>query len=61
MKGAFMNKATVNEAFVYTPQTYKEVSAYVIIATVAVAVMLLAIYIPETKVIGQGLDYNLIP
>jgi len=56
-----MNKATVNEPFVYTPQTYKEVSAYVIIATVAVAVMLLAIYIPETKVIGQGLDYNLIP
>ena len=61
MKGAFMNKATVNEPFVYTPQTYKEVSAYIIIATVAVAVMLLAIYIPETKVIGQGLDYNLIP
>ncbi len=61
MKGAFMNKATVNEPFVYTHQTYKEVSAYVIIATVAVAVMLLAIYIPETKVIGQGLDYNLIP
>ena len=24
-------------------------------------VMLLAIYVPETKVIGQGLDYNLVP
>ena len=61
MKGAFMNKATFNEPFVYAPQTYKEVGVYVTIAAVAVAVMLLAIYIPETKVIGQGLDYNFIP
>jgi len=34
---------------------------YGVIATVAFLVMLLAIYIPETKVIGQGLDYTLIP
>jgi len=27
----------------------------------AFIIMLIAIYIPETKVIGQGLDYNLIP
>jgi hypothetical protein len=61
MKGAFMNKATFNEPFVYAPQTYKGLGAYGILTAVALTVMLLAIYIPETKVIGQGLDYNLVP
>ena len=61
MKGVFMNKTTFNEPFVYAPQTYKKIGAYGLIATVAFLVMLLAIYIPETKVIGQGLDYTLIP
>ena len=61
MKRAFMNKTTFNEPFVYAPQTYKGLGAYGIIAAVAFAVMLLVIYIPETKVIGQGLDYNLVP
>ena len=56
-----MNKATFNEPFVYAPQTYKSMGAFSIVAIVAFIVMLLAIYIPETKVIGQGLDYTLIP
>ncbi len=56
-----MNKATYTEPFVYAPQTYKSMGAFGIIAVTAFIVMLLAIYIPETKVIGQGLDYILIP
>ena len=61
MKGVFMNKATYTEPFVYAPQSYKSMGAFGIVAIVAFIVMLLAIYIPETKVIGQGLDYILIP
>jgi len=61
MKGVFMNKATFNESFVYAPQTYKKLGAYGVIAIFAFIIMLLAIYVPETKVIGQGLDYNLVP
>jgi len=56
-----MNKATHSEPFVSAPQTYKSIGAYGIIAIAAFIVMLLAIYVPETKVIGQGLDYNLFP
>ena len=61
MKGVFMNKATYTEPFVYAPQSYKSMGAFGIVAIVAFIVILLAIYIPETKVIGQGLDYILIP
>jgi hypothetical protein len=61
MKGVFMNKATYTEPFVYAPQSYKSMGAFGIVAIVAFIVILLAIYIPETKVIGQGLDYTLIP
>tara|TARA_B100001996_G_C18324526_1_gene463832 strand:- start:216 stop:401 length:186 start_codon:yes stop_codon:yes gene_type:complete len=61
MKGVFMNKATYTEPFVYAPQSYKSMGAFGIVAIVAFIVMLLAIYIPETKVISQGLDYILIP
>jgi len=61
MKGVFMNKATYTEPFVYAPQTYKSMGAFGIVAIAAFVVMLLSIYIPETKIIGQGLDYNLIP
>ena len=61
MKGVLMNKATYTEPFVYAPQTYKSMGAFGIVAIAAFVVMLLSIYIPETKVIGQGLDYNLIP
>ena len=61
MKGVFMNKATYTEPFVYAPQTYKSMGAFGMIAVAAFIVILLAIYIPETKVIGQGLDYTLIP
>ncbi len=61
MKGVFMNKATYTEPFVYAPQSYKSMGAFGIVAIVAFIVMLLAIYIPETKIIGQGLDYTLIP
>ena len=61
MKGVFMNKATCTEPFVYAPQSYKSMGAFGIVAIVAFIVMLLAIYIPETKVISQGLDYILIP
>jgi len=56
-----MNKATYTEPFVYAPQTYKSMGAFGIVAIAAFVVMLLSIYIPETKIIGQGLDYNLIP
>ena len=56
-----MNKTTYTEPFVSAPQTYKSIGAYGILAIAAFIVMLLAIYIPETKVIGQGLDYILIP
>jgi len=56
-----MNKATYTEPFVYAPQSYKSMGAFGIVAIVAFIVILLAIYIPETKVIGQGLDYTLIP
>ena len=56
-----MNKATYTEPFVSAPQTYKSIGAYGILAIAAFIVMLLAIYLPETKVIGQGLDYNLVP
>ena len=61
MKGVLMNKTTHTEPFVYAPQTYKSMGAFGMIAVAAFIVMLLAIYIPETKVIGQGLDYILIP
>ncbi len=61
MKGVLMNKATCAEPFVYAPQTYKSMGAFGMIAVAAFIVILLAIYIPETKVIGQGLDYTLIP
>ena len=61
MKGVFMNKAIYTEPFVYAPQTFKSMGAYGMIAIAAFIVILLAIYIPETKVIGQGLDYTLIP
>ena len=61
MKGVLMNKATYTEPFVYAPQTYKSMGAFGMIAVAAFIVILLAIYIPETKVIGQGLDYTLIP
>jgi|TARA_B100001079_G_C16188917_1_gene416338 hypothetical protein len=61
MKGVLMNKATYTEPFVSAPQTYKSIGAYGILAIAAFIVMLLAIYVPETKVIGQGLDYNLVP
>jgi hypothetical protein len=61
MKGVLMNKATYTEPFVYAPQTYKSMGAFGIVAIAAFVVMLLSIYIPETKIIGQGLDYNLIP
>jgi hypothetical protein len=61
MKGVLMNKATYTEPFVYAPQTFKSMGAYGMIAIAAFIVILLAIYIPETKVIGQGLDYTLIP
>ena len=61
MKGVFMNKATYTEPFVCAPQSYKSMGAFGIVAIVAFIVILLAIYIPETKVIGQGLDYTLIP
>ena len=61
MKGVHMNKATHSEPFVSAPQTYKSIGAYGILAIAAFIVMLLAIYVPETKVIGQGLDYNLVP
>ena len=56
-----MNKATYTEPFVYAPQTYKSMGAFGMIAVAAFIVILLAIYIPETKVIGQGLGYTLIP
>jgi len=56
-----MNKATYTEPFVCAPQSYKSMGAFGIVAIVAFIVILLAIYIPETKVIGQGLDYTLIP
>jgi len=61
MKGGLMIRTAFNETFVYAPQTYKKLGAYGVVATMAFVIMLLAIYIPETKVIGQGLDYNLIP
>ena len=61
MKGVLMNKATYTEPFVYAPQTSKSMGAFGIVTIAAFIVMLLAIYIPETKVIGQGLDYTLIP
>ena len=61
MKGVLMNKATYTEPFVYAPQTYKSMGAYGIIVIAAFIVILLTIYIPETKVIGQGLDYSLVP
>jgi len=56
-----MNKAIYTEPFVYAPQTYKSMGAYGIIVIAAFIVILLTIYIPETKVIGQGLDYSLVP
>ena len=56
-----MNKATFDKSFVYAPQTYDKLGAYGVIVVVAFISLLLAIYAPETKVIGQGLDYNLIP
>ena len=61
MKGVLMNKATYTEPFVSAPQTYKSMGVFGMIAIAAFIVMLLAIYIPETKVIGQGLNYILIP
>ena len=61
MKGVFMIKAIYTEPFVYAPRTYKTMGACGVMAITAFVVMLLAIYVPETKVIGQGLDYSLIP
>ena len=62
MKGAIMNKTVSNSSFVYGPQkTNAKLGPYGTVIAIAFIVMLLAIYIPETKVIGQGLDYTLIP
>jgi|TARA_B100000959_G_scaffold6724_1_gene6895 hypothetical protein len=61
MKGVLMTKAIYTEPFVCAPHTYKTMGACGVIAITAFIVMLLAIYVPETKVIGQGLDYSLIP
>ncbi len=56
-----MTKAIYTEPFVCAPHTYKTMGACGVITITAFIVMLLAIYVPETKVIGQGLDYSLIP
>ena len=55
-----MNTTTYIEPFVCAPRTNKSMGAFAMIVS-AFIIMLIAIYIPETQVIGQGLDYNLIP
>ncbi len=61
MKGAFMNKAMFTEPFVYAPKTYNKLGAYGVLAVIAFFTMIFAIYAPDTKVIGTGLNYDLVP
>ena len=60
MKGVLMNRTAYIKPFVCAPRINKSMGAFGMIVS-AFIIMLIAIYIPETKVIGQGLDYNLIP
>jgi len=63
MKGVLMNKITSYLPFVYAPQTKKKIGAYGVIGVVAFIFMLLALYAPIIKTIGNGigLNYNLVP
>ena len=63
MKGVIMSREMSALPIVYGPRTNKVIGAFGLLGIAAFIIMLLVLYAPELKTIGEGagLSYNLVP